>query len=654
MERKVIKSKTRVLTVIVTLIFVLLAGRLAYLQLFQVEKFTTMAQQNHMRLIPITASRGEMFATDGKTKIVSNQPVYTVSLVYLGLKNTSKVVERLGDILGMEPEEIQSKLDAQKLRLYQPVRIVTNVSLETVLEIEQHRLELPGVIIDVEPVRAYPMGGIAAHITGYVQEINEAQLKERAEQGYRLGDKFGQAGLEYMYEQYLRGTPGARQVEVDALARPVRDLGISQPVPGNNLILSVDHRVQQAAENALLSHIELLQTRYPEAKAGAVVAIDVHTGGVIAMASYPTYDPGIFNTRLSQAQFDELYDPKAMRFLNRALSPYAPGSTYKMAPAIAGLETGVINPSHRLADPGYVIVDGQIYRDWLPGGHGRVDLVQSLQVSCNTYYYQYSLQIGQDNIVHYASQFGLGSILGIDLPGEQRGVLPTPEIKYQLFKQTLTKERQQQLESIEAYYETLIAAAATDEEKRRLRNQLRLERMGIHHDLEWHRYDTVIGSIGQGISKYTPLQLASFTATIANGGTLYKPHLVKEIVDPGGRTVRRIPPEVIRRVDVSQKNLALIRQGMAMVTQPGGTAYGLFNNIPVPVAAKTGTAEIAGKDNHGLIVAYAPADNPQIAVAAVVEHAGRGGSGAGPVVHDVLAAYFGGKLLEGQWVYTPE
>ncbi|WP_031513162.1 penicillin-binding protein 2 [Desulfofalx alkaliphila] len=653
MERKVIKQKTKVFTAIVVAVFLILAGRLAYLQFFHVDKYQTLAQQNHMRLIHIPAPRGEMLARDGQTKIVSNQPVYTVSLVYLGLKNIGLVVERLAEILDMSPDEIHEKLEAQKLRLYQPVRIVSNVPLETVLEIEQHRLELPGVVIDVEPVRSYPQGSIASHLTGYVQEINEEQLKENEEKGYRLGDMYGQTGLEYMYEEYLRGTPGARQVEVDAMARPVRDLGISQPVPGNNLILTIDHKVQQAAERALEAQIETLQQQYPDAHAGAVVVLDVHTGGVIAMASYPTYDPTVFAQRLTEDMLAELYDPVAQRFNNRALIAYPPGSTYKMAVIAAGLETGVIQPDTKVFDPGYKIVDGESYRCWLHGGHGNVDAIKSLKVSCNTYYYHFGLEMGHQAMAEYAAQLGLGTVLGIDLPGEQRGVLPTPENKYRLFKQYLTAEKQQLLDEIEERYDALMAAAATEEERRRLRSQLRNERLGIHWELEWHNYDTVISSIGQGISKYTPLQLAAFTATIANGGTLYKPHLVKEIVDHKRRSVKKFSPEVIRRVDISPENLAIIREGMAQVTQAGGTAP-LFNDIPVPVAAKTGTAEVQGRDNHGLMVAYAPADNPQIAVAAVIEHAGRGGGGAGPVVHDVLAAYFGGKPMEGQLLYTPD
>ncbi|MBM7854528.1 penicillin-binding protein 2 [Desulfohalotomaculum tongense] len=654
MERKVVKKKARVLAVMVVLVFAVLVGRLAYLQFFQAEKYTTLARQNHMRLIPIPAPRGEMYARDGKTKIVGNKPVYTVSLVYLGLKNTPQVAQRLAEILSIDADEIMQKLDAQKLRLYQPVKIAANVPLETVLEIEQHRLELPGVVIDIEPVRDYPLGGIAAHVVGYVRQISEQELEERKDKGYRPGDEIGKLGLERKYEDYLRGTAGARQVEVDAQGRPVRDLGISKPVPGNGLILTIDHKVQKAADEALARQIKYLQenTKHKDAKAGAVVAVDVHSGEILALASYPTYDPRVFTKFLPEETWRELVEKQA--FTNRALSAYPPGSTFKMVVGIAGLETGIIDPDKKMFDPGYFMAGTRI-NDWKPGGHGYVDLRKAIQISCNTYFGTYALEIGIDKIAEYAGQFGLGSVLGIDLyPGEEEGILPTPESKYQLWKQNLSSEQRKQLEEIEAKYKELIENAAGEKERQRLRRQLRRERQRINWNLVWYDYDTGNTSLGQGDSKYTPLQLACYTAAIANGGTLYKPHLVKEIIDHRHRTVKKFSPEVIRKIDVAPENLAVIREGMKLVAQPGGTAYYQMKDLPVAVGAKTGTAEVFGEDNHALIVAFAPADDPQIAVAAIIQHGGHGGTGAGPVVHDVLAAYFGGELVDGKWVFPSE
>ncbi|MBO8137260.1 MAG: penicillin-binding protein 2 [Desulfotomaculum sp.] len=654
MEQKAVRKRARFITFLVIMVFGLLIGRLAYLQLFQVEKYTTMARQNHMRLIPIEAPRGEILARDGKTKIVGNKPVYTVSLVYLGLKNTPQVAQRLADILDINPGEIIKKMDEQKLRLYQPVKIASNVPLETVLKIEQHRLELPGVLIDVEPVRDYPVGAIASHVVGYVRQINKEELEEYKDKGYRPDDEIGKIGLERYYEDYLRGTPGARQVEVDSQGRPVRDLGIKKPVPGNNLILTLDHRVQKAAAQGLARQIKYLQenTEYKNAKAGAVVAVDVHSGEILALASYPTYDPTVFTKFLPRETWLQLEKNKV--FTNRALSAYPPGSIFKMVVGIAGLETGIIDPDHKMYDPGYFMAGTRI-NDWLLSGHGYVDLRKAIQVSCNTYFGTYALEIGISKIAEYAREFGLGSVLGIDLyPGEEKGVLPTPETKYRLWKQNLPAGKRKQLEEIEEKYKELIAEAETEEERRRLQRKLRYERQRINWNLLWYDYDTGNTALGQGDSKYTPLQLACYTAAIANGGTLYKPHLVKEIVNHQGKTVKKFSPEIINKADVSPETLAVIREGMSRVTQPGGTAAYQFNDIPVPVAAKTGTAEVFGKDNHALIAAFAPADDPEIAVAVVVEHGGHGGSGAGPVAHDVLAAYFGGELVDGKWVFPSE
>lgn len=662
MERKTFQKKSQIFIAIIIVVFLILVGRLAYLQVFQVEKFKTMAQQNHMRLIPIKAPRGEMFARDGKTKLVTNQPVYTVSLMYLGLENTPQVVQRLADIMGIDSKEIQQKLDEHKLRLYEPIEIASNVPLETVLEIEQRRLELPGVIIDVEPVRFYPQGGLAAHVVGYVGEINQEELDKLRDQGYRLGDEIGKDGLEVVYEEYLRGEAGARQVEVDAQGRPVRDLGISQPIPGDSLVLTIDHKVQQAAVKALEAQLELLQKKYPDAKAAAVVALDVHTGEILAMASYPTYDPTVFTKPLSNEEYRALSEQRA--FLNRTVFDYSPGSTIKMLIGAAGLAEGIIDPNYKYADKGAYYIDNLPIYDWKPGGHGMVDIYKALKESVNAYFIKFGIDLGQKKIEQYAREFGFGAVTGVDLPYERSGILPTPEAKFNIWKNYLPLEIEEKIDQLQEKYEKLMADAKTESERRKLKQQLIAERFALAenqtqktymYELEWHTYDTAYVSIGQGIGSYTPLQLANYVAAIANGGTLYRPHLVKKIVNQDGETVKEFKPEVINKVNIADKHLAVLREGMRrVVNEPGGTAYGLFNDIPVEVAAKTGTAEVGVKDNHALMVAYAPADNPKIAVACIVEHGASGGSAAGPIIHDILAAYFGGELKEGQIVHTLE
>ncbi|MGI5942079.1 MAG: penicillin-binding protein 2, partial [Pelotomaculaceae bacterium] len=503
MERKWIESKMQVFLIIVCAIFVFLTGRLVYMQLLENDRFTTLARENRIRLTNITAPRGEVFDRNG-IKLVGNQPVYTVTLVNLGQEDTSGVVQRLASILGLDPGEIQAKIDNQS-RMYEPVKIADRVSSEVVTRIEEQRLELPGVDIDIESQRDYPNGIMLANVMGYVREINEEQLKENRDKGYRLGDPFGQTGLEYTYESFLRGEDGGRQVEVDSMARPVRDLGVKDPVPGNNLILTIDSRVQAAAEAALAKASQAaLAQGYAEARAGAAVALDVRSGAVLAMASYPTYDPVKLSGVLTQKESEEIFSSPWKPVLNRALLAYAPGSTFKMIVAMAGLESGSTTPGEAISDPGYFFW-GTTFRDWKPGGHGSVDLVKALKVSCDTYFYQLGLRMGIDEITSMARRFGLGEKTGIELPGEESGVVPSPESKLQLRLNYLSREAREKAQDIQRKYKELLAKTTDEVQRRDLLKKRSEELRAVEWELDWHDYDTIITSIGQGDNRYTPL-----------------------------------------------------------------------------------------------------------------------------------------------------
>ncbi|MDD3653842.1 MAG: penicillin-binding protein 2 [Desulfotomaculaceae bacterium] len=653
MERNLIERRMHIYLYIVVIIFLILVIRLAYMQLLQNDRFSTLARENRMRLIEITAPRGEVFDRNGNI-LVGNQPVYTVSLANLGRKDMDGVVQRLAAILGMEPQEIQQKIDQQE-RLYEPVKLATRVPEEIVVRIEEQRLELPGVGIDTEPLREYPNGNMLAHVMGYVREINREQLAENKDKGYKSGDPFGQSGLEYTYEQYLRGQDGGRQVEVDSMARPVRDLGVVDPVPGNNIVLTIDHKVQKAAEEALArASQEAIKQGYGEARAGAAVAIDVRTGAVLAMASYPAYDPIKLSGVLSQKEYDEIFNSPWKPMLNRALLSYAPGSTFKMIVAMAGLETAATTPQTAISDPGYLIWNNHRYNDWKLNGHGQVDMVKALKVSCDTYFYQLGLKVGIDNIARIAREFGLGEKTGIELPGEDSGVVPGPSSKLQLRKPYLNSGELRKVEEIEQRYEDLMNKTNSDEEKKQLLDKKAKDLLAVNWELAWHDYDTIITSIGQGDSRYTVLGMANYVAAIANGGTLYKPYLVQKVIDPSGRVIEENQPIVARHTSVSPETLAVVREGMReVVLPPDGTAYGFFSGFP-PVAAKTGTAEVFGHDNHAHFVAFAPYEHPEIAVAVVVEFAGHGGAMAGPVAESMLAAYFGLTDLSVTHKSTPE
>ncbi len=639
MERKIIEDRMHIFLIIVSAVFLILVARLVYMQLIQNDKYSTLARENRIRLISITAPRGEVFDRNG-VKLLGNQPVYTVSLANLGLEDTDGVIRRLADILGMDPQEIHQKIDQQK-RLYEPVKIATRVPPEVITMLEEQRLELPGVLIDIEPQREYPNGNLLAHVMGYVRQINEEQLEANKDKGYKLGDPFGQTGLEYAYEQYLRGQDGGRQVEVDSRARPVRDLGVKQPVPGNNLVLTIDHRVQRAAEEALARSSEkALKQGYSEARGGAAVALDLRTGGVLAMASYPSYDPVKLSGELTQKDYNEIFNSPWKPMMNRALMAYAPGSTFKMIVAMAGLESGTVTVKDAIMDRG-TFFHGRTFNDWKTGGHGRVDMLRAIKVSCNIYFYQLGLNVGIDEIARIAREFGLGEKTGIELPGENSGVVPGRVTKVEQRLVNLSRESRRKVEEIERTYSKLLAEAVDENQRSSLLKKKADELRAIEWELDWHDYDTIISSIGQGDNRYTPLQLANYIATIANGGIRYKPYLVQKIIAPDGRLLKENTPVELARVDVSPDTLAIIREAMLEVTlPPDGTAYSFFRGFP-PVAAKTGTTQLQNHDNHGLFVAFAPYDNPEIAVAVIMEHAGSGSSAAGPVVEDMISAYLG-------------
>lgn len=643
MEKKIIEKKSRVLLFLITSIFMILIGRLAYMQLLETERFETLAKQNHMRLNPIIAPRGEIYDRKG-VKIVGNQPVYTVSLVYLGLKDTDVVVKKVSEILKVDYQTNLKKLE--KLRKFDTVRLATDVPLEAITMLEEQRLDLPGVVIDIAPVRQYPYKAMLSHALGYVQEIKQSQLEKHQDKGYRLGDMYGQDGLENAYEEYLRGVDGARQVEVNAQGTPVRDLGIKDPVPGQNLHLTIDVKVQQAAEAALERQVLAMRKIGHEASGGATVAIDVRTGAILAMASYPTYEPYIWIKGLSQAQWNALQKSGALP--NRVLGVYPPGSTFKMVVGVAALDLGKIRPNFTIADPGRYDYGNMSIKDSNRGGHGSVEILEAIQQSCNTFFITLGHRyLGVEQIGKYARMFGFGELTGIDIPGELRGTVPTPETKYKRNKAFLDAVYNPQFEAVEKKYQQLLANATTDEERERIEKEkdkeikkIRADYDQYTWDLNWQVYDTLNMSIGQGYNSYTPLQLVNYTAMLANNGVRWKPYLVEKIVSPDGKILKDFKPTKVDEVKIKPEVLKIIQEGMHLVTT-SGTAAGVFRGFPVQVAGKTGTAQVANRDDHGLFVGYAPFNNPEIAVATVVDYGGHGGTAAAPVARDIFAAYFG-------------
>jgi len=489
------------------------------------------------------------------------------------------------------------------------ITLAKDVSNKTVAEVEEKHHLLPGVTVDIEPMRRYVDAQIAAHVIGYVGGINSKQLEALKDEGYGPNDIIGQTGIEAAAEKYLRGKDGQKRVEVDINGKLTEELNAVPAIPGNDVILTLDMKLQKVAMESLEKNIKLIREKggnknFGDAFAGAAVAMDVNSGEILAMASYPTYDPSIFlagaDNKEAQKAITELFSDPTSPSFNRAIQgTYAPGSTFKPLTAIAALEEGVITAKDTIYDSGKTVIGGWEfvcleYRNGL-GAHGPLNLKRALETSCNIYFHEVGYRTTIDKIDKWAKLFGLGELTGIDIAGEQKGI------------------------------------RANKETKKRLRND------------DWRPADTAQTAIGQFDNAFTPLQLVSYISTIANGGKSYKPHLIKKVISYDGSLVKESEIEY-RQVPVKKETIDAVKEGMvAVVNSTDGTAAEVFRDFPFEVAGKTGTAETGNESKHSsnaLFVCYAPADDPKIAVAVVVER-GVWGAYTAPIAKDILQEYFG-------------
>lgn len=597
-----LKRRTGGIALLVLIVMTLLLGRMWQLQIVHGERYAELADGNRLRRLSTSAPRGSIYDRYGRV-LADNRLSFTVSVVPGGLTDDRDgVVQRLATILQMEREEIEEALQGrQRAYPYEPIRIRRDVPPEVVVAIEENRMDLPGVILEQEPIRRYPEGEVTAHVLGYLQLATASDL--RAFSGYRPDDLVGQTGVERAYEELLRGEHGFRQVEVNALSRAIRQLGSVPPVPGHDLVLTLDLPLQQAtyaiAEERLATLAADEQRSGPPGGA-AVVVLDVRTGGVLALVSVPTYDTNMFFTDQFSTYWTQLQRESLLPLFNRALQGvYAPGSTFKPVTLLAALGRGVTDPSEIYHATGRVEVGGQIFRDWtatqgLPPP-GPVDAVAAMERSVNDYFYTMGMRAGIQAIADTARQFGLGQPSGLDMrPADYAGIIPDPAWK-----------RSQHLEI-------------------------------------WFPGDTVNVSIGQGYVQMTPLQMALLYMGLANRGTVYQPYLVQRVISPVGETVLEHEPLVLSSYSAPGSHWETVGKGLAaVVAGERGTARNAFRDFPIAVHGKTGSAQIgAGRETHAWFAAYAPADEPEIAVAVLIEHGGGGGAAAAPLACRVLAAYF--------------
>ncbi|WP_324780124.1 penicillin-binding protein 2 [Thiobacillus sedimenti] len=592
--------------VFVVLLAAALLGRGYYLQVTQHDYYIQRAESNRISLVPTAPNRGLILDRKGRI-LAENYSAYTLELTRTRASDLEATLAEVGKLIEITPGELRRfrRLLAESHE-FETVPLKSKLTDEEVAILAANHYRLPGAQVKARLFRNYRAGPGMAHVVGFIGRINDRDLKAlRAsgrEENYRGTVHIGKTGLEQSYEAVLHGRTGFDQMETDASGRAVRMLSRIPPVPGKDLRLYLDAGLQAVAEHAFGDYT------------GGLVALDPNTGGVLAMVSKPGFDPNLFVDGIDPETWKTLNESPERPMVNRVLRGiYPPGSTIKPFMGLAGLETGVRTPSDSIVDPGYFMLPNSShqYRDWKRGGHGIVDLRRAIAQSCDTYFYKLAVDLGIDRMHDFLEKFSFGEKTGIDLDGESPGLLPSREWKERRWKKI------------------------------------------------WYPGETVIAGIGQGYHLTTPLQLATATAMIANGGKRIEPRLVEAMRDPLTHVWQPLAPVVRDQVPIKPEDLAVVRQGMVDVVHPGGTASVAGAGAPYTMAGKTGTAQVVGIKqgarydasrlarqyrDHALFIAYAPAENPRIAIAVLVENGGHGGSTAAPIARAVFDYYLTGKL----------
>lgn len=575
--------RLRVLGILMVLVIAVLIGRAGYLQIYEGEYYAGLADGNRIRIIPAVAPRGTFYDRNGQL-LVTNRPGFTVSLLPLTSPIKEEVIERLSALVHVPVEDIKAKIAGHSG--FDPIRIKADVTPDIVSIIEEQKELYPGVMIENTPIRDYVLKQEGAHTFGYVSEINDEELKEKKADGYKSGDIIGKFGLEKIYDTYVRGEDGGDQVEVDVSGKPVKRLGRKVPVPGDDLVLTIDKDLQTAAEKAVDDRLAAIH-----ASAAAAVVLNPQTGEVLAMVSRPAFDPNLFAHGISSKDWAKLNNNPFHPMDNKTISgEYPPGSTFKIVTGTAALTEGKVAPEEKIFDSGHhwIIPKGNAEGEAL----GWINFQEAFAHSDNVYFYEMGNRLGIDLLEKYARMFGLGQRTGIDLPYEAKGLVANREYKKKNFE-----------------------------------------------DGDWYLSETFDAAIGQGFNLVTPLQAAMVMGEIAADGKRYKPHLVSRIQTQDGDVIKEFQPELLSELQVPANVIKLVQEGLHDVTK-FGTAASTFRGFPVDIAGKTGTAENSQGRDHGWFVAYGPFDNPNIVVAVIVEQGGFGSQSAVPIGREILEAAF--------------
>ena len=592
------RVRFQVAVYLVVAVFAVLLLRLWYLQLIRGETYRNLSENNRIRLEDIAPTRGIIYDRYGRI-LVDNRPAFTLAIVPEDIRDFPNTLNQLSGILEIDQSQFAEKVQvAPKGAPFRPILLARDMTRDQVAAVETHRFHLPGVMVQIEPRRSYERPSFAAHLIGYLGEIEESQLKDKRERGYKLGDYLGKYGVELEWEEWLKGQRGGRQVEADAAGRQLRILREVRPQPGYNLILTLDTKQQLRAELAL------------ERKAGSIIALDPNNGDILAMASSPTFDQNQFVRGLSPSEWQAIVDHPQHPLENKAIQGQYPlGSTFKLVVMAAALEEEVIEPETLLSCYGEYRLGNHVYRCWKKRGHGQLALYQALVQSCDVYFYQLGQKLGVDRMAKYARRFGLGRKTSVRLNNEARGLVPTADWK--------------------------------------------LRRFGV----PWQKGEDLVIAIGQGFLLATPIQAAALYGATANGGRLFRPRVVGRVEDADGRLLHKVDSEVIGKLMLKPSTIAFVQEALkGVVQEPRGT--GRAARLPgISVAGKTGTAQVVrmpsdgngGQDedkvpyefrDHAWFIAYAPTESPEIVVAVLVEHGGHGGSAAAPLARQVMEEYF--------------
>src|SRR3954470_18591739 len=614
-ERELAQFQLRVgvAGVAVVVAFCLLGARFFYLQVFQHEVYRAKAEDNRISIVPVLPNRGLLLDRNGVI-VARNYQGYTLEIFPRKVASLERTIDELSELVDIQPRDrARFKKLLAETRNAESLPIRNRLSDEEVARFAANRYRFEGVDIKARLFRQYPYGDVGSHVIGYMGRINQQDQAKLEEQGidanYRGTDFMGKSGVEASYQDELHGVTGLEQVEIDAAGRGIRTLSRTPSQPGNNVLLTLDLKLQQVVENAFGE------------RRGALVALEPATGAVLAFVSKPGFDPNLFVDGIDPQSWAELNTSIDRPLLNRATNGvYPPGSTFKPFMAMAALELGKRRYNSTIHDPGYFEFGGRRFRDSKKGGNGTVDLMKSIVVSSDTYYYQLANDMGIEAIAGFMKNFGFGARTGIDLRGESEGVLPSPEWKQKRFK----RPEQQ----------------------------------------KWYAGETISIGIGQGYNAYTPIQLANALATMLNGGTMYRPHLVAQIDNVRTGEHKFFEPEVVQRVALKPEYVDFVKRAMAGVNKEG-TGARAFAKAEYTSGGKTGTAQvIAIKQNekydetkvaerlrdHSWFIAFAPVDSPKIALAVIVENGGFGARAAAPIARTALDYYLLGKLPPGMAV----